>query len=271
MQGEIQDEIPNSPSGGEQISGLGHLRRAWVTISGKVIVVLSLTVSVGVGVTAGHYIMPATRTNAVVVSQPAPTTQPATPSPSTGPAIGGGSPTPSSSATSSPSSTAAAATGTGTMSLVNLTPVSGGFDGSGDPSPSLNGAAQTLAIVDSMGGKFSGECKLSGTVGYNLGHNYTQLTGLLGIDDTSSDSKIAPTVQFLGDGLQLATFTPKLGHPVQLSLNVNAVLRLEIKWSLPTACVPLGSNPPGGYLVIGNGSLATVPGYLPSAAPTSSS
>lgn len=266
----MQDEIPDGQRGGEQISGPDHLRRAWATVTGKAAVVLSLTVAVGVGVAAGHYIMPATRTNTVVVSLPAPTNRPATPPPTAGPTSDLGSPAPSSSSGPSLSSTAPA-TGTGAMALANLTPVSGGFDGSGDPSPSLNGSAQTLALVDAMGGKFSGECKLSGTVSYNLGHNYTLLTGLLGIDDASPDGKIAPTVQFLGDGLSLATFTPKLGHPVQLSLNVGGVLRLEIKWSLPTACVPLGSNPPGGYLVVGNASLATAPGYQPSVTSTPSS
>jgi hypothetical protein len=148
------------------------------------------------------------------------------------------------------------ATGVGTVSLVNLTPVADGFD-QGDKSPVLNGQAQVLALSASFDG-----CSYthSGDAEYNLSRSFTLLTGLLGVDDNSADQSAAPTVEIDGDGSKLGAYTPTLGKPIQLSVNVTNVLRLTIKWSDPgIACV---GNHELTYLVLGNGQLTTGPGYV---------
>jgi hypothetical protein len=70
-----------------------------------------------------------------------------------------------------------------------------------------------------------------------------------------------PTVEIDGDGLKLGTWTPALGHPFHIAVNVTGVLRMAIKWSDPGA----GSVWSAGTLVIGNGQLSAAANYHPTA------
>jgi hypothetical protein len=142
----------------------------------------------------------------------------------------------------------------GTELLLNLTPASGAFQ-SQDASPVLNGKAQKFAIDQDLQ-----DYTTSGDLAYNLGRHYLHFTGLLGIDDNSPDGQVAPMIEIEGDGVKLATYTPTLGHPDQISLNVKGILRLDIRW------INNESDDSGnviGTLVLGDGQLTTVPGYVP--------
>ena len=147
----------------------------------------------------------------------------------------------------------------GIVPLTDLTPASGTWQ-SHDANPMLNGTLQQFAIIQDIPDE-----NANGDVGYNLGRDYTKFTGLIGLDDNSPKSTLHPTIEIDGDGLKIATYTPTLGHPAQINLDVTGVLRLDIKYT------SLDSNGYGnlaGILVLGNGQLTAVPGYHP---PTPSS
>jgi len=142
----------------------------------------------------------------------------------------------------------------GTELLVNLAPASGAFQAQ-DASPVINGKAQKFAIAQDLQGYTT-----SGDLAYNLGRHYLHFTGLIGIDDNSPDGQVAPMIEIEGDGVKLATYTPTLGHPDQININVKGVLRLDIRW---INNVNGNSANVTGTLAIGNGQLTTVPGYVP--------
>ena len=147
--------------------------------------------------------------------------------------------------------------GLGTVSLVDLTAVSGSFD-NGDKSPTVDGKSQLQALsatLDSCSNTVSGDAQ------YNLGREYTQLTAELGVDDNSAVQTTAPSVEIDGDGLKLGVWTPTLGKPADITVNVTGVLRLDIKWSDPgLTCDDYAAS----YLVVGNGQLTTGPNYVAS-------
>lgn len=151
------------------------------------------------------------------------------------------------------------ANNSGTVLLVNLTPTTGDFQ-SDDSNPVIDGVAQQFAIAQDLDGEDD-----SGDLGYNLGRHYLHFTGVLGIDDNSSESHIAPEVEIQGDGVKLATYFPTLGHPDQINLNVKGILRLDIVWSSKTSDNTYSTI---ATMVVGDGQLTPVPGYAPS--PTSS-
>ncbi|GAA2000762.1 hypothetical protein GCM10009838_77950 [Catenulispora subtropica] len=150
--------------------------------------------------------------------------------------------------------------GVGTVSLVSLTPASGPWT-SRIANPMINGTLQQFFIDQDLP-----EVQSEGDIGYNLGRDYTRFTGQLGLDDNSPESTLHPSIEIDGDGLKLATFTPTLGHPAQVNIDVSGVLRLDIKYTSPHAQVSANT---AGTLVLGNGQLTPVPGYHPPP-PTSS-
>lgn len=219
-----------------------------------------------VGLATG-YVVRGSSTTTVVASSPTVTVVRSAPAPSS---VGSSNPIGASSASTDPSiptptGSAGAlpgsvtATGTGTVGLNDLKPVAGAF-ANADTNPMLNGQSQAIVLTDVIG-TLSNSCGItSNELDYNLGGHYTQLTAVVGVDDASPDQTVAPAVEVDGDGLRLGIFTPKLGHKVQVNLNVTGVLRLNIKWSVIGNGCSLR-----GYLIIADGQLATVPGYRPSA------
>jgi hypothetical protein len=143
-----------------------------------------------------------------------------------------------------------------TTALTSLTPVSGAFQ-STDTSPALGGKPQRQAIVQDLG------CTASGDTQYNLAVGYSTFSAMVGLDDSSPDAKVDPTVEVDGDGRQLGTFTPTLGHPAQITLDVTGVLRMDIKWSYQrpvTYPIPITCTP-NAFLVVGSGQLGSVSGH----------
>jgi hypothetical protein len=209
-----------------------------------------------------------TNTTPVAVSsaQPSPTlsVQPSAAATTIGTAAAAGSTASSSSnAAAAGASPGPAASGIGTVNLTDLTPASTTFDDS-DTNPLLNGKLQVLAISEAIGQTGDTCLTTNGVAEYNLGRDYTKFTALIGIDDNSANQTLAPTVEIDGDGLKLALYTPTLGHPSQVSVNVTNVLRLDIKWTDPGATCTVN------YLVVGDGQLTTIPGYTPPAPSPSS-
>jgi hypothetical protein len=208
----------------------------------------------------GRFTAPKSTVNATPVA----VTNSSSPSPSTGT---GGQFTPTTpsataatsgdpSATTSEATVGPNATGLNTVTLANLTAVSGAFD-NGDKTPVVNGQPQNAAVSSTID-----SCYGNGTTGdtqYNLGRDYTKLTAVLGVDDNSASQNAAPQVEIDGDGLKLGTWTPTLGKPVNISLNVTNVLRLDIKWTDPGVTC---ENYKPSYLVLGNGELTPVPGFV---------
>lgn len=243
-----------------------------VTAKATLTVTVSVAVSLAIGFTAGRMSAPAgpaTAANPVAVV--ASSNPPSTPADAVSAGITAiATPTagPSASGTAQVAASAGPAganpTGIGTVNLTDLVPASSTFTNP-DKSPLLNGKAQLLSISAYVGVNYFGSCnQYTGDAAYNLGRNYTKFTAQIGVDDTSADEKLSPVVEVDGDGLKLATYTPTLGHPAQVSVNVTDVLRLDIKFTDTGAACSLN------YLVVGDGLLTTVPGYTPPApSPTS--
>jgi hypothetical protein len=246
-----------------------NVRGAFAGPGGKLLVIAPAVLALAAGVAIGH--VTGTKTTKIVASSNSRAHTAGTVAPATAPVPSPGTPTDDASpGTTAPTGGGSGSVpgftvgpgGTGTVSLVDLTPVSGAFQSAGDTSPVLNGKPQLLAIVQDLD-----YYNQTGDAAYNLGRHYLRFTGLLGIDDNSASSKLTPAVEIDGDGLKLATFTPTLGHPIKISVNVSGVLRIDIKWSDPGASI---SSNVVATLVLGNGQLTTVPGYhpSPSASPT---
>ncbi len=262
------DDVPEPGQGKKALgTALSEAKGALASRGGKIVAVVPAAVALVVGLAVGSL---SGGGGSTTVAGPAVTftrtvTSAAQPGGNAGGAGSGTVAADSSSPDASASGSAGAGgfvsgpNGIGTVSLVNLTPVSGAFT-SNDTSPVLNGKPQLLAISAYVGVDPYGHCNYqSGDVAYNLGRDYTQFSALIGVDDNSQSSTLAPTVEIDGDGLKLNVYTPTLGHPVQVTLNVSGVLRLDIKWSDPAAnCTN------AGYFVVGNGQLTTIPGYHPS-------
>jgi hypothetical protein len=208
---------------------------------------------------------PVTATTTVNTTVSTTTAAPAPPSASSPKATpgstGGTTTSPAATGSSTGASTQPSApdpTSVGTVTLTNLSPVLGKFT-SRVTAPMIDGKAVLASMTQDMG------CvsPTTGDLGYDLGRNYTRLTIVLGVDDSSPISALAPTVEIDGDGLKLGTYTPTVGHPTPVTLSMSNVLRLDFKWADAAAtCVP-GTNQPAGTLVLGNGQLTTVPGYHP--------
>jgi hypothetical protein len=256
----LQDAVPQ-----QRTSSAGHLHAAWLTVGGKIMISFLALVALVAGVAIGHFILPAKTTTAAtaalapVQSQ---TTAPPT-APDSAPAVTDVTSSPSADAAADGASGAAVpgpnATGVGTVDLVNLTPATGAFS-SGDKDPTVNGQVQLLPLVQDVG---CGNA-VSGDIGYDLGRDYTNLSMLLGIDDESTVAGVSPTLEVDGDGVKLQLYTPTLGHPVNVSLNVTGVLRLDFHWSYQTTLSCYYNSPAAGTIVFGNPQLTTVAGYRPS-------
>lgn len=263
----------DSPGPGADVGAMDHVRAAWQTPGGKILAVIPAVVALVVGgavgtafgggggsrPSAGAVVAGPTDFVTVTASGTAPDSGSGNPgsgssgsSPATPTGTAGGS-TPGVLPTPNP-------TQVGVVPLVDLTPAGGAWK-SQNANPMINGTLQQFSIIQDLP-----ETNANGDVGYNLGRDYTKLTGLIGLDDNSPKSTLHPTVEIDGDGLKIATFTPTLGHPAQISLDVTGVLRLDIKYtSLDADSTYLN----GGALILGNGQLTTVPGYHPPA-PSSS-
>ena len=264
----------NTGGAGNPGGALGHVKNAWQTPGGKLLTVVPAVLALIVGSLLGTAFGGGSKTTRTVTPGPtsfvtttatttagggagvAPTSTDSSSSASASPTVSGTptGTTPASSPTSSQS--AAVLPEGGTVPLADLTPVSGAWQ-SRDSNPMVNGTLQQFAIVQDVP-----EENTNGDVGYNLGRDYTKLTGLIGLDDSSARSTMHPTVEIDGDGLKLATFTPTLGHPAQINLNVNGILRLDIKYS---SLDNTGYYTTGCSLILGNGQLTPVPGFHPTA------
>ena len=229
--------------------------------AGKATLAVAVVISLAIGFAAGR--MTSTSKSAAASNPVAVVTS------STSPAVAtSAAPTGTLTSSGSPSASASGSTaplvnpsGIGTVNLTDLTPASTTFTNP-DTNPLLNGKAQLLSISSYVGGNPDGGCVgTTGDAEYNIGRDYTKFTALIGVDDNSTDEQLNPSVEIDGDGLKLAVYTPTLGHPAQVSVNVTNVLRLDIKYT--DAGAPCNIN----YLVVGGGELTTVPGYSP---PTSS-
>jgi len=257
MSADPKDRPGWTPEAGEGASASSPASspRWSFNFKGTVTVTVSVAVSLGIGYTAGRLSAPSTST---VTTHPV-----AVVAASTSPAATVSNTATGATATSS-TSPLIGASGIGTVSLTDLTPASTTFLNP-DKNPLVNGKAQLLSISALVGDNGYGSCnQLSGDAEYDLGRDYTKFTALIGIDDSSADEKLNPTVEIDGDGLKLAMYTPTLGHPATVSINVTNVLRLDIKWSDPGAACTIN------YLVVGNGQLTTIPGYTPTSSSPSS-
>jgi len=263
----------NRPDGAG--GALDHVKNAWRTPGGKLLTIVPAVVALIVGGVLGMSVGGGSKTTNTVTPGPtsfvtttATTTAPGV-APSSAPSGASGA-GPLATAPGTPAGTAPASaadgspnpssTAVGVVPLVDLTPAGGAWQ-SHNASPMINGALQQFSIMQDIV-----EYNTNGDVGYNLGRYYTKFTGLIGLDDNSAKSTMHPTVEIDGDGLKIATFTPTLGHPAQINLNVSGVLRLDIKY---TSLDSDNTNIPGTTLILGNGQLTTVPGYHPPA-PSSS-
>ncbi|HEV2637426.1 MAG TPA: NPCBM/NEW2 domain-containing protein [Actinocrinis sp.] len=157
--------------------------------------------------------------------------------PSPGPPVGAESlPTSGGAATTEPEG------GAGLVFLSDLVPVSGEFL-SEDTLPSIEGRFRPDAIAQDLG------CVPSGQVTYDLGGQYSDFDGLLGIDVQGGPAISGPTVKILGDDEVLATFAPTSATSDTFSITVSAVSQLTIEWSYPipsstqgsATCTPVGA------------------------------
>jgi NPCBM/NEW2 domain-containing protein len=258
-------DAPEPGPGKKAVSGaLAEAKGAWATRGGKIVAIVPAVAALVIGILAGQ--LTGGGGGTTDVAGPTVTyTETVAAAPQGGSGAGGGAaasdsaaPDTSSSASAGAGGYVAGAAGVGTVSLVNLTPASGPFKSS-DTSPVINGKAQNLAICQDMS-----YYTRNGDAGYNLSRDYTQFSALLGLDDSSAQSSLNPTVEIDGDGLKLAVYTPTLGKPVQITLNVTNVLRLDLIWSTPNAGATNNAANVSGTLVFGNAQLTTVPGYHPS-------
>lgn len=264
--GPEQEYTDNAPG------AMDHVRAAWQMPGGKLLAavpaVVALIVGGALGTTLGGgggskntaAVTSPGQTDTVTVTGSEPATGPSSSLSGTSPATPTGTGTgtgPGSQTSTSPSTNP---TQIGVVPLVDLTPASGAWQ-SRNANPLLNGTLQQFSIIQDIP-----ELNSNGDVGYNLGRDYTKFTGLIGLDDNSPKSTLHPTIEIDGDGLKIAAFTPTLGHPAQINLDVTGVLRLDIKY---TSLEADGSDNTGGQLILGNGQLTTVPGYHPPA-PSSS-
>lgn len=263
----------NRPDGAG--GALDHVKNAWRTPGGKLLTVVPAVVALLVGSVLGMSFGGGSKTTKTVTPGPtsfvtttATTTAagPATSSATSGASAPGpfgtatGTPTGTTPPSATDSSPSPSSTGVGVVPLVDLAPAGGAWQ-SRDANPMINGTLQQFSIMQDIA-----EYNVNGDVGYNLGRYYTKLTGQIGLDDNSAKSTMHPTVEIDGDGLKIATFTPTLGHPAQINLNVSGVLRLDIKY---TSLDSDNYGAVGTTLILGNGQLTTVPGYHPPA-PSSS-
>jgi hypothetical protein len=251
---------PDDPDGPESDNLLHQAQTAWQSTGGKLLAAIPAVAALAIGLGIGGALSGSSKTNTVTEQGPTVTiTEAATVPSSTSPGgdgTGGTTTTPT--GTVPPSSTAAVPTvnptQVGIVPLVDLTPATGPWK-SQISSPMLNGTLQQFSIQQDLQ-----DANNNGDVGYNLGRDYTKLTGLIGLDDNSPKSMLHPTIEVDGDGLKIATYTPTLGHPAQITINVSGVLRLDIKY------ISLDSDDnasTAGTLILGNGQLTTIPGYNP--------
>jgi hypothetical protein len=255
---------------------MDHVRAAWQTPGGKILAVVPAVVALVVGGALGTAFLGGGSKPSATVAVEGPTAYvtvtasgPA-PGSTSGSGVsgnpgsgssGGGPATPTGTAGSSSAGLPTPnPTQVGVVPLVDLTPAGGAWK-SQNANPMINGTLQQFSIVQDLA-----QATVSGDVGYNLGRDYTKFTGLLGLDDNSPKSTLHPTVEIDGDGLKIATFTPTLGHPAQINLDVTGVLRLDIKY---TSLDSDNIASTAGALILGNGQLTTVPGYHPPAPSTS--
>ena len=259
---------PDAPVAGGLGTSLQNVRSAWALPGGKLLAAVPAAVALVAGIVVGTSIGGTTTT----VAEPGPTVYVTAPgavptSQDTASQVAGsGAATPAASGTvpGASGATGSAAANlpapnpsvVGTVSLISLTPANGAWQ-SNDNNPMINGALQQFAIVQDL---WDGN-NSTGDLGYNLGRDYTKFTGLLGLDDNSPISTTHPSVEIDGDGLKLASFTPTLGHPAQINIDVTGVLRLDIKYT--NAGQGIARN--AAVLIVGNGQLTTVPGYHPPA------
>jgi hypothetical protein len=266
-------DAPEPGPGKQALNGaLAEAKVAWATRGGKIVAIVPAVAALVIGVLAGEL---TSGGGSTTVASPAVTyteTVAAAPQGGSGgggaggaAASGSAAPDASSSASATAGGYVAGPAGVGTVSLVNLTPASGPFR-SGDTAPVINGKPQNLALCQDMAYN-----SVKGDAGYNLGRDYTQFSALLGLDDTSAQSSLNPTVEIDGDGLKLAVYTPTLGKPIQITLNISGVLRLDLIWSAPNAGSTSNGAGVAGTLVFGNAQLTTIPGYHPSPGASSTS
>ena len=254
------------PGGPARVGAIRHLRGAWSTGGGKIFVTFCFAVTLAAGIAIGRVVVP-DKAAAVQTGAAAGTVPGAVQTTASGVGVGDGAqgagvtPAAPGGDGSGPTGPTVGPSGIGTVSVVNMTPASGAFN-SGDASPMLNGKPQLLSLTSSVGGCYGAT---SGDAQYNLSRDYTVFSALTGIDDNSASSTLEPTIEIDGDGLKLAVYTPTLGHPIQITVDVSGVLRLDVKWTDPAAGCGMS-----GTLVFGDAQLTTIAGYRPPAptAPT---
>ncbi|MEZ0107708.1 hypothetical protein ABH920_001700 [Catenulispora sp. EB89] len=267
---------PNRPD--DAGGALNQVKNAWRTPGGKLLTIAPAVIALIVGIVLGMSVGGGTKTvhtatagpTSFITTTATTTAAGAAPSSATSATSSGsvvvpqatapGTPTGTTPPSATDSSPSPNSTGVGVVPLADLTPAGGAWE-SHNANPMINGTLQQFSVMQDIG-----EYNTDGDVGYNLGRYYTKFTGLLGLDDNSAKSTMHPTVEIDGDGVKIATFTPTLGHPAQINLNVSGVLRLDIKY---TSLDNTGYNTIGTTLILGNGQLTTVPGYHPPP-PTSS-
>lgn len=104
------------------------------------------------------------------------------------------------------------------------------------------------ADVNGTAYQYSLSCSASttaSTAAYLLNRRAVQLTGLLGVED-SSDTDYVGRVVIRGDGRQLFAADLRYGGTVPFTVPTAGVLRLEIEYSRAEA----GSSYPSGYVVV---------------------
>ena len=260
---------PNEgPGSGSDVGAMDHVRAALQTPGGKILAVVPPVVALIVGGALGAIFGGGGGGSTPSAGAPGPTITVTAPGATsaisgdgggtgaTGTGTGTGTGTPTGTGTGSQPATPLTPNTTeiGVVPLSDLTPAGGAWK-SQDANPMLNGTLQQFTIAQDLQ-----DANNNGDVGYNLGRDYTKFTGLIGLDDNSAKSTLHPTIEIDGDGDKIATFTPTLGHPAQINLDVSGVLRLDIKY------VSLDSDGIGsiaGTLILGNGQLTTVAGYHP--------
>ncbi|MET8972246.1 NPCBM/NEW2 domain-containing protein [Streptomyces hydrogenans] len=183
------------------------------------------------------------------VPPPAVTTSTTSESPSASPAeaepstSGTGEETPATTASRETSSTAApqeSETGPERIFLNTLDPVDGGhFFAS---SVTLRGKT----YADSLSS--DSHCPPRGSIGYNLGTQWSKFTFTAGLDDNSAASSGSLTIS--ADDETLWTGTVALGRHRELSLNVKDKLRLTIAYEHDEGCQGTDS-----WVVLGNATL----------------
>jgi hypothetical protein len=254
------DVDPDAPGGGGFGAALQNVRGAWAAPGGKLLAVVPAAAALVVGLVIGNSAGESTTTVAIpgptvyVTATDAPQGNQDSASTSASTSTDGVPGSPVATGSVVPGQPVPESTGIGTVSLISLTPATGAWQSS-DGSPMINGALQQFAIAQDLQ-----DATTTGDLGYNLGRDYTRFTGLLGLDDNSPMSSTHPAVEIDGDGLKLASYTPTLGHPAQINVNVSGVLRLDIKFTSP-----MSENiaRPAAVIVLGNGQLTTIPGYHP--------